>query len=583
MHLQKISIGLLLIACSLTCKSQYVLKIKPVHPGKEETTSRILNDLKFKDNFGDSLSRKKELNRILISLYANGFLSASFDSLGGTKDTQVAFLSTGEMYKWVKLSKGNIDEGILSEAGFREKVYRNRPINLNSLARVQDKLLTWSENNGYPFAEATLDSLVMENNFVSASMMLEKGNLVTIDSIVVKGNSKLSSIYLYNYLGIKPKWPYNEKIISSISTRLKELPMVTETRPFGISFTDEKATLYLYLENKKASQLDGVVGVLPDNSGNGKINVTGDVRIRLLSSFGQGELFDLNWKQPLPKTQDLKVKFNYPFLFSTPLGLDLNLSIYKKDTTYLELVRNVGVQFLLTGGNYIKAFFNNKKSTLLNTKQFENVTVLPPYADINTNSYGLGFRKEKLDYRINPRSGFAVELSASTGQKTIKENIRLKFIDYDSLKLKSTQYTGEFSADYFIPLLSRSTINIGVKSGILIGDETFQNELYRIGGLKTLRGFDEESILASSYTIWKAEFRYLLEQNSYLFVFVNGAWYERKQRDYFITDTPLGFGAGITFETKLGIFSLNYALGKEFQNPVLFRAAKVHFGVVNYF
>lgn len=46
---------------------------------------------------------------------------------------------------------------------------------------------------------------------------------------------------------------------------------------------------------------------------------------------------------------------------------------------------------------------------------------------------------------------------------------------------------------------------------------------------------------------------------------------------------PVGFGAGITFETRLGIFSFNYALGKQFNNPILFKEGKVHFGIVNYF
>ncbi|MBL0343162.1 MAG: hypothetical protein IPP71_21210 [Bacteroidetes bacterium] len=68
-----------------------------------------------------------------------------------------------------------------------------------------------------------------------------------------------------------------------------------------------------------------------------------------------------------------------------------------------------------------------------------------------------------------------------------------------------------------------------------------------------------------------------------MFLFVNGAWYERNTIDEYLSDTPFGFGAGITFETKLGIFSFNYALGKEFDNPIRFKAAKIHFGLINYF
>jgi outer membrane protein assembly factor BamA len=109
--------------------------------------------------------------------------------------------------------------------------------------------------------------------------------------------------------------------------------------------------------------------------------------------------------------------------------------------------------------------------------------------------------------------------------------------------------------------------------------------LYRIGGIKTLRGFDEESIYASFYVIGSLEYRYLLEENSYLYFFTDAAYYENLSVSFAGDryDTPFGFGTGISFETKAGIFSINYALGKQFDNPIYLKSGKVHFGIVNYF
>ncbi len=111
----------------------------------------------------------------------------------------------------------------------------------------------------------------------------------------------------------------------------------------------------------------------------------------------------------------------------------------------------------------------------------------------------------------------------------------------------------------------------------------FKNELFRIGGLRTLRGFDEESINASNYTIGTIEFRYLLEQNSYTYLFFDGGYYENNSIEGFQSDFPFGFGAGISFETKAGIFSLNYALGYQQRELAPLRSAKIHFGFVNFF
>ncbi|MEO5572735.1 MAG: BamA/TamA family outer membrane protein [Bacteroidia bacterium] len=574
---------LFLIVSANPVNAQYRLTILSYDPAQKKSVDDIMKQLKINNIFPDSLSRKKQLNNVLIALYGNGYLAASFDSLVVDTTMLNAFLNTGNVYKWLRLSKGNIDEGMISEAGFHEKVYRNKTVNLNNFRKIQDRILSYAENNGYPFAEIKLDSVNASSNSISAALILKKGLFFTVDTIIVKGTSKLSEIYLYNYLGIKPHMAYNEELISRISTRLKELPMVNETRAFNVNFHEDKASIYLYLENKKASQLDGVIGVLPSNDESGKVTISGDVHVRLHSSFGYGELFDLNWKQPQPKTQDLKVKFNYPFLFSTPFGIDLNFSIYKKDTTYLELQSDIGVQYLLKGGNFVKAFYNHKSSLLLNSKQFEFTTVLPPFADVTINSYGIGLRSEILDYRLNPRSGYVIEWTASVGDKTIKENSKLIYVDYDSVQLNSTQYKADITSDYYLPLFNRSVLDIGAKAGFFQSPDIFENELYRLGGLRTLRGFDEESILASRYVIGKLEYRYLIEQNSYLFLFVNGMYYESRERNDFKHDTPIGFGVGITFETKLGIFSLNYALGREFNNPIIFRSAKIHFGLINYF
>jgi hemolysin activation/secretion protein len=126
-------------------------------------------------------------------------------------------------------------------------------------------------------------------------------------------------------------------------------------------------------------------------------------------------------------------------------------------------------------------------------------------------------------------------------------------------------------------------MNLGILASTINGSNVFENELFRIGGNNTLRGFNEESIFASTFSIVNLEYRYLLEENSFLFAFFNGAYYENKAINRNIVDRPFGFGAGMSFETKAGIFSISYALGKQFDNPIEFRSAKVHFGITSLF
>lgn len=116
----------------------------------------------------------------------------------------------------------------------------------------------------------------------------------------------------------------------------------------------------------------------------------------------------------------------------------------------------------------------------------------------------------------------------------------------------------------------------------MLNENLFQNEMFRIGGIHSLRGFDELSISASTFGIATAEYRFLLDQNSNIYVFYDRAYYEQAEAETFFADRPYGFGAGIAFETRAGIFSVNYALGSQQNNPILFRSAKIHFGFVNF-
>lgn len=542
----------------------------------------LLKKISYKKQFVSISERDKELQNVLFTCFDNAYLTASYDSVAMDSLTMKVFLNFGAQYKWANLKKGNVDEGVLSEIGFRERLYSNKPVSYKNVKRVQEKLITYYENNGYPFASVKLDSVVINEGSLAAVLNLTKHSEIKIDSVLIKGTAQIAPVYIYNYLGIKPGSLYDESQLKKVNTRIAELPFLKSTKPASVTFTDKFNKLILNIEKKRASQFDGVIGILPDNI-TGKILFTGDVRLKLQNGLGRGELIDLNWRRLQTQTQDLKARLVYPFILRTPFGLDYNFKLYKKDTTFLDVNQNIGVQYLLIGGNYLKVFYNNKTSTLLSTKGLEYVTTLPTNADVSTNMYGLGMKYEKLDYRLNPRKGFSVLVNASAGTKKIKKNDKLNPVVYDKIKLSSALYNADFEGSVFLPIADRSTIKIGAQAAFIYGESTFQNELYRIGGLKTLRGFDEESIYASTFSILTLEYRFVLEQNSYLYVFGDGAWYENNEVTQYINDTPFGFGAGISFETKAGIFSINYALGKQFSNPIELRSGKIHFGIVNYF
>jgi hemolysin activation/secretion protein len=200
---------------------------------------------------------------------------------------------------------------------------------------------------------------------------------------------------------------------------------------------------------------------------------------------------------------------------------------------------------------------------------------------VRLTTYGVGAERERFDYRFNPRRGHALQAEGSVGRKRTTTAVLGE--TEPTPDIASVQYEVNARAILHIPLKRRSTFRLVAQGGAMLNDDLYGNELYRMGGLKSLRGVDEASILCSAYGIATAEYRFVYEENANFFLFFDQAWWEDASKDIPVTDTPLGFGLGTTFETKAGLFSLTYALGRQLANPVELRNGKVHFGFTSLF
>jgi outer membrane protein assembly factor BamA len=530
----------------------------------------------------DSASVLLLAKQIQLKAINKGFIASQYRVIQKDSANYQIQVQLGDQYRWIQLKANPLYRDILFKAGYKSIDYANQPIKFSKLENIFEKALQICDNTGHPFADIRLDSINIDGPKVSGFIRLELNQFIKIDSIIIKGNSRISPYFINNYLGIKAGRAYQESKIVAIESRLKELPYIKSIKPYEFTFTPAASKLVLYLDNKKANQFDGVLGFLP-NERTGKIEFTGQAHLKLQNALNRGELIDIDWRRLQLNSRDIKAKVTYPYLINTPLGLDLNFKLFQRDTIFIDVTQHAGLQYLLSGNNFFKFFVNNRSLSLVSTTGLDMLSTLPDYADVKTLTYGLGVKYEQTDYRFNPRKGYRVSANVATGNKKIIKNPKINAALYEDVNLKSVLYNGDLQADLFIPVMRQSTINIGLKAAGMQTEEVFLNEAYRIGGNNSVRGFDEESIYATTYGIANLEYRFLFEQNSFLFLFGNAAWYELDTEKSYLKDTPYGFGAGVSFQTKAGIFSISYALGKQFDNPLLLRAAKVHFGIVSVF
>ncbi|PKQ60698.1 hypothetical protein BZG02_18420 [Labilibaculum filiforme] len=524
----------------------------------------------------------KRLENKISNLKQKGYLEASADSISFTKDTIFAIIHRGEKYEWEKINF-RIDSNLnLTTLGLRSVNIKRKMLRFSNLDILQTKILNELGNNGYPFAQLKISEISITDKKINGEWEIIPHNLIRWDSIVLKGTSKLQIKFLQRYLGIFPNKMYQENISRSVSKKIGNLGFVKEIKASEIEFDNERARLYTYLEKVAANQFDGIIG-FQTNKDNNKLELTGEVKLTLENIFSVGESIHFNWQKFAESSQNLSLEFVYPYLFSSSVGVDFAFDIEKKDSAYLSTAIDLGIRFTQSGGNYSKLFFKRNSSSLLTTTHLVSASVLPDYADVESYLYGFAYHFENLDYSFNPKKGWKLHFSIAAGTHKTKKNSSIPSELYEGMDLSNNLIDAEWVAEYNIPIQEKVSFRLRNSGGVKDSKNLFQNDLFKLGGLNSFRGFNEDSFRASRYSQITTELRFIPQANTSFYLFADGGYYlnnylQKKNEDY-----PLGIGFGLNFATKSGIFTLNYAVGKQQGTKFDIQEAKIHFGFVSRF
>ena len=555
----------------------------------------------IKDNFEtsndakDSLSFLSSVQLDISELWSFGYLTATLDKVLVDEKVISAQVYIGEQYVFGDIKVTSEQQGIVSAAGLKNVRWQDKMISKARIKEYTESLLTYLENNGYPFAKVSLDSTFIENGMLSGKLKLDRKKFVPFDSLNINGNVDIKQGFLNRYLDIKAKEPYSRVKINNINRRINDLTYLELDSMPVIKFANDYAQVQLYLKRKKASRFDFLIGVLPSSvGGETKFNISGEFTAEMYNRLGHGEYIYANFQRINP-TQQLELRFKYPYLFKLPIGVDVKGGIYF-NKEFRETIFDAGILYQFDGNATLKASWNNKSSRLieLDTASIIASKMLPNKLDITYNGGGVEFAASDLDYRFNPSSGWGIKFGGTVGSKKVIRNNAIEALStetidfgiaYDSLKLNTFQTEVNLSTALYIPLFKVATLKLGVEGGLQYNEERlFDNELNRIGGNKLLRGFDEQSILTDKYLVSTLEFRLLLDRNSYLsFPFVDYGLTHIKDGEEQIWDSAISFGMGINFATPAGIFNVSFAAGKRLGNPLDFGNTKLHFGYVSLF
>jgi len=546
----------------------FIVNAQKKLPVKYISEGTKIQDLKLpqkvKTTSSDIFRFQQELYNILLNKY---FAGTGIDSVFIERDTLFVELYLGKSIQIESIDfKGISEDDFYLIRRFQKKV--KKPLAFNRYAFELDKLLGLMANKGYPFAQFVIDTAMFINGGVHVDITVNKGDELKLDTLVLEGGLKIKRGYLENYWGLKTGDKYNALRLEKLDELSRNLPFASLIRPSEIEFTGNRFLMYSYLAKRNANLFSGVLGLYQDEDKSGNMDFTGDINLKLLNSFHRGEEVLFKWQKYANEGQRLDLKLQMPYIGIQNIGFEANFNLLKQDSTYVSLKPEFGILLMQYGGNYVKLNMNYFNSFVLTPKE-ENPDGL---IDVTYLSFGGGAKFSQFDNIINPSKGYLFSTSFGLGKKIMNG------------KEDEAFYQANFENDFqvYLPLWNNSTVKIRNHSKVMSdisGNKSFyNNELFRLGGLNSFRGIDDEALLASFYSVVSLEWRYLFSKNSNVAAFVDGAYWEKNGIDKFLCDKPLGFGFGLNLDSRAGVFSIYYALSKQSTTPVQMRNAKVHIG-----
>lgn len=531
----------------------------------ELSTSKYFKKEQLKSSFElENLIRKKRIEWI-----DKGFFLVSFEAKKQAENQYTVQVELGRKFKKIIVEIDEKDRWQLRK--FNVQLLKNKSnYTASEFSLLLKNSLNAFLNNGYPFVAISFQNLLIFDDEISVQLSINRGMIYKWTAINIKGDSSISVNAIENIIGIKRGDYFNESLLEQVDKRIEQVSFLKKIKASELLFTEKGVELFVYLQSQKISSIQGAIGLQP-NPITQTLVLTGDLQMKLANVFKKAELIDLSWRSIQPQTQALNFKFVYPYLFKSPFGIDAKFNLYKRDSTFLDLKSAIGVVYTLKNGSQLKASYQLLASNLLfasaSSSQFTNL------ATVRTNAYGLSYLLRKLDYIPNPSKGRFLNVETSIGSRVATK---------DSISDKKTVFRASVQFDNYFSLAKRHVLKLSAGFETYYAPQIFQNELSRFGGLNSLRGFNEDELFASTKLNYTLEYRFLVDRNSNAFLFFEQAVYENNSSNY-LKDNPFGVGTGFSFGTKLGIFTISYAVGKQLSNPFDFRLSKIHFGYTAYF
>ena len=542
--------------------------------GNKHFSQRKLRDLfGWKSEKTYSQSEIKEgFNRIITTYRQNGYVFAQLIPLPTSQAMDNSYVSINvKILEGKRLRFGNVlpigntlfsKSEILRELRLKNGSYFTK----TKLEQGIEKIQYLYSEQGYPKVEIepTVTNLSPVKGKIDFALKIIEGVKVRLSEIKVSGLQKTKPHVVLREIPLKVNEVFNQRKIDQSYHRLRNLGYFHSIQPNLLEegMTEDSIIYNAKVSEARTGRLMGILGYAPPVEGSDSVpQLTGVVEVSETNLLGTGRNVNFYWKSGLLKS--LSIGYREPWIFGKPISLGIAYHQLKQRSAFNDTESEERAASV-SGNTRFGTFYESQITLAYKQISFGGVTSQmpltnpqdPSISDGNLSidnqpiqrqrgtkhSVAVRFTRDSRDYYLNPTQGrrdsIAVELSRS--------DFKLRKIWLD--------------IQQYFQTWKNQIIAIEIHGAAAWGINIPPTELFYLGGVNTLRGYDEDWFSGPRRVNAIFEYRFLMGRNSQIFTFVDAGSVTFVDRPSIFDKLRVGYGIGARLESKGGIIQLDYGL-----------------------
>jgi len=516
--------------------------------GNSALENKVLDSITYKSSHANAKAIVNELNSVSERLSKIGYIENRILENSKENDSSyLAKLSLGERIKSIHIHIGK--NSAIFDLISLEKTKDSIILPYEEIETFLNQSLQKLEQKGFALAKLKLVNIQKKNNILYAELQLESNQQRKLNSIVVKfaESNKKNSFPKGHLKQINRKYrsiPFTQDVVRKIHNDFEKYRFVSQIKYPEILFTKDSTKVYVYLEKRKSNNFDGFLGFT--NNNNNKLDFNGYLDLTLENALKAGEQLALNWKSDGNNQKNFKASIDLPYLFQSPIGLKAQIYIFKQDSIFQNTKTAIDLGYFV---NYNSRIYLGYQSTESSDIQNTN--------NSSISDYNSAFLTTNFDYT-------KLDSENTTFPKKTTLTLLIGFGKRTTNQITTTLGTNKqdfinINAMHNFYLNKKNSININYQNYFLKSDSYIINELYRFGGVNSIRGFAENSLQASFMTALITEYRYILSRELFMHSVLDYGYYKDDSSGF--KGNLFGFGLGMGLQTKNGLLRLILANG----------------------